>query len=388
MKNHRVRNGIDWLALALDHPLKHLPSGTQIHLVGVRPSSLDSISRMRSVITSIKPSIIALQCNRSRLDQCLSKLPSSASIDDILNTKTITPTSDIDSALQLSQNLSAPAFPIDIHPFAILNPETYELGNHLESIRMLYRAPRTPRVHTSSLGKFLFKTLHRTQLGDRMSGSPTSEDPTISDHKFARRLVGTFYPKDFSAVMLLREAILVDNIKRLVRKVVAEKGNNQTLVAVVNMIHAEGLFNTWNSYGRSFIIRPAALGGEDASAKVFEEPVVVKEKRMEGGFSMPEGEGIVVVGSAMADPNRLRVTATNPTISITLPTYMRPLGELNWMPSTATVLPKNLPRPLKANIPETAVPGARKVPPPPPLPPKPKGKPKHTPRKSDFQYIE
>ncbi|KAJ3210398.1 hypothetical protein HDU67_005349 [Dinochytrium kinnereticum] len=277
----------------------------------MQPSSTESLHRLRLVMDKIKPTIVAIQCTPNRLLSAMSKQITDQHLESLNPSLEC---SDVEMAYGLAYRYKAETVPIDLTPENIMSPPTHTLFSYLNTIRLHYRVPSLPRVLPSFLGKTIYKSLHLLQLRSRMSQDSIS----VADYRFARRIYGIFFPKESNAALLMREAIMVDNLKKVIRNSVAAGRGGETIAVVIGKVHAEGLFNAWNSYGKGFIAKPGVRGLNLVEYQVKE----VEESRLE--VAIPSQDNVVMVGRTVAAPTRRRVAATVPELN--LPFYMRPLG--------------------------------------------------------------
>ncbi|KAI8854879.1 hypothetical protein BC829DRAFT_104452 [Chytridium lagenaria] len=321
LPQHPPKIDPQWLSISLDHPLIHNQSGTKIHIVGMQPSSVESAHRLSSIIHRIRPSVLAIQCPQASLSttskRCEALKIQGETSETLLSKFGVDPHArELELAWMLAEELKAQTVGIDIRPESIMAPETHALASHLQAIRLHYRVPALAQASPSSFGRKLYDLVHSLQLRNRMKGDAVA----VADYQFARRLYGTFFPKEFNAVLLAREAIMVDSLKRIIRRMTEEGKTNERIVAVVGKIHGEGLFNTWDAYGKSYIVRGSPSSTTERSTGILDAVPVVTEKRVEAA-SLSD-QGIIMVGRTTVAP--LRNAA--PMQDISLPEYMKPLS--------------------------------------------------------------
>ncbi|KAJ3110654.1 hypothetical protein HDU96_006394 [Phlyctochytrium bullatum] len=276
---------------------------------------------------------------------------------------------------------------VDVESHQLLDPDSFALQKHLDALRLHYRVPPLPRVLTSGVGRGLHRLLHRLQLGSYPlragpSNGKGSGVSSVAEFKFARRIYAQFYPKEFNALFLTREALMVDNFKRMIKKLWSQASPakpdggavrkpsppaRKVILAVVGKIHIEGLYNTWATYAGSKYI----LGSKTSTvSEVYEAPNLSRlETRLDQTYVLPTpppsgeswdmeapqedavlppgpvGETIVVVSKAVAsqsydplsgraapvslqdDTGALDPDARLKALRATVPAYAKAIGE-------------------------------------------------------------
>jgi pheromone shutdown protein TraB len=286
-------NQQEWTRLALDRPLIHRQTGLKIHVIGVHHNSKYSIQRVLHVLSELRPAMIGLEIDHSRIGFLSSKsrllLRNSSSDEDrpilISSTDDMTsqdrlmaeqygldPSSEsLQYALEMAAGLKAGKAMgsiiklLDVPPKILMeNKASQETKKIIESAKIRFRLGRHIPTRTSSLGSFLYNLAQRLAFkGINMQQQIDADRASLSDHAYQLQIWSRFYPTPYYWFLELRNAVMLENLFTSIQTMMfngldipsSSKLNADTIALVVGKSHVFGLMEMWNQVLENAVVK-------------------------------------------------------------------------------------------------------------------------------------
>jgi pheromone shutdown protein TraB len=280
----------DWDTIARHYPLRHSPSGTKIHIVGVHHNSPASIHRVQNIIQELKPGGVLLELHSKSLQYVLAKqsflsqpqfqekvrqviqgssLQSHLMISDadkdalrmygissnVVHSDQILYGGEMGAAIQEANKLGSQVLYIDESPkdlqYMILHDNHHNIAQEAQSRFQLYY--HKYRSSSSLLGEMMYQLLCLWVFRGKPVKRAIQEDfAGIGEHLTHLQLWSRFHPSTWYWFVGLRDAVMVERIRQFVTNDRKEDAHlpldPKTIVVVVGKTHYFGIKELWTRF--------------------------------------------------------------------------------------------------------------------------------------------
>ncbi|KAI9207633.1 uncharacterized protein BJ171DRAFT_493281 [Polychytrium aggregatum] len=271
----------EWDELAMS-PLVHKQTGIQIFLCGTHHDSVTSIDRVKSTIEQVRPAVVAVEATVATLTKFQARgqhllplvgsqgspsgstsqqLHAAIRPDEIqsLGEEGISPSLlkenslgyglEIAAAIESASCMGAIVKAIDMEPEVAANPTSPEDTHAVSSAKERFRIgmPRSISTRTTLLNRALFWIACRAAFGTKNIPKLVAGDVVrLSEFGAYLKIWAVFHPALHYYWIMLRDAIMLANLRRVMQALYNTEQSNPKIVVVVGKSHVFGMVEMWN----------------------------------------------------------------------------------------------------------------------------------------------